>query len=84
MLFYSGDTDGIVPLIGSRRWMKKLNWKVLNEWRPWFSNDQVGGFVVGYEGLDFATIKGVGHMAPQWARQASLELVEKWMAGTPI
>lgn len=83
-MFYSGDTDGIVPLIGSRRWMQKLNWKVLAEWRPWMTNAQVSGYIVQYEGLDFVTIKGVGHMAPQWKREDTLLMAEKWMAGTPL
>lgn len=68
-LFYSGDTDGAVPLAGTRKWIAKLDWKVLEAWRPWFTNNNVSGFVEKYEGLDFVTVKGVGHMAPQWARQ---------------
>jgi carboxypeptidase C (cathepsin A) len=71
ILFYSGDTDGIVPLAGTRKWIKYLNWKTVEEWRPWKSNNHVAGFIQHYEGLDFATVKGVGHMAPQWSRQAN-------------
>jgi pimeloyl-ACP methyl ester carboxylesterase len=83
-LFYSGDTDGIVPLAGSRKWFKKLNWKVLKEWRPWMIVDQVKGYVVNYEGLDFATIKGVGHMAPQWSREAVLTMINAWTSGSQL
>ena len=28
ILFYSGDTDGAVPTLGSRRWIQKMNWEV--------------------------------------------------------
>jgi len=69
ILHYSGDTDGAVPTIGTKRWISLLNSPVKSggEWRPWFANFQVGGMVINHEVLDFATVRGVGHMAPQWA-----------------
>lgn len=30
ILFYSGDTDGAVPTLGTRRWIQNLGWKVTN------------------------------------------------------
>jgi len=72
ILHYSGDTDGAVPTIGTKRWIKLLNTPVKTggEWRAWFSDYQVGGMVQNHEILDFATVRGVGHMAPQWAPAA--------------
>lgn len=69
ILHYSGDTDGAVPTIGTKRWIGLLESPVRTggAWRPWFSNFQVGGMVENREILDFATVRGVGHMAPQWA-----------------
>lgn len=29
--------------------------------------------------LDFVTIKGVGHMAPQWARKPMADLITEWI-----
>jgi hypothetical protein len=73
MLFYSGDTDGAVTTLGTRTWIRDLNREVTQEWAPWqlpTIPDQVAGYFEKYEGgLDFATIKGVGHMAPQWAKK---------------
>lgn len=68
ILFFSGDTDGAVPTYGSKEWIQLLDWPVTEAWRPWFTDGQVSGYVEKYDGLDFATVKGVGHMAPQWAR----------------
>lgn len=72
MLHYSGDTDAAVPPYGTRRWIANLNWSVKAAWRPWMTTgdngSQVSGYVEEYDGLTFATVKGVGHMAPQWAR----------------
>lgn len=76
-MFYSGDTDGAVPTYGSKRWIETLNWDVKKDWRAWKTNGQVSGYVINYDGLDFVTVKGVGHMAPQWARQAVTEMITK-------
>lgn len=85
-MFFSGDTDGAIPTVGSRKWVKRLNWTVTEEWRPWYDIDnQVAGYVEQREGnFTFATVRGVGHMAPQWARQSMQHLVYSWMFGTSI
>lgn len=69
MMFYSGDTDGAVPTAGSKGWIQSLNWPVTELWRPWMTHTQTSGYVQKYDGLEFWTVKGVGHMAPQWARE---------------
>lgn len=70
IMFYSGDTDGAVPTYGTKRWIKDLNWPVKQEWAPWKSDGQVAGYLTKYDGLDFMTVKGAGHMAPQEKRLA--------------
>ncbi len=35
MLHYSGDTDGAVATLGTRRWIQRENWPITAEWRPW-------------------------------------------------
>ena len=85
MMFFSGDTDGAVPTLGSQKWIKLLRWPLKEHWRPWFSpSKQVGGYIESYEHLDFVTVHGVGHMAPQWARQAVTYMVTTWMHGGKI
>lgn len=67
MVFYSGDTDGAVPTYGTKRWLAKLGWPLKDDgyWRAWHGVDtQVAGFMTNYDGLDFFTFRGVGHMAP--------------------
>lgn len=82
-IFFSGDTDGAVGLAGSREWMKVLNWPIVKKWQPWYTtltiNPEVSGYVVQYEGLDFATVHGVGHMAPQWARKQVQSMFNNWI-----
>lgn len=84
MMHYSGDTDGAVPTYGTKRWIKGLNWPVIEEWRPWMNDDQVSGYTENYDGLRFTTIKGVGHMAPQWKRGPVQEMVTAWIHDRPF
>jgi len=79
ILFFSGDTDGAVPTYGSRRWIQALNWGVKEKWRPWFTNGQVSGYVEKYNGMDFVTVHGVGHMSPQWKRQEVTTMITSWL-----
>ncbi len=64
ILHFSGNTDGAVPTYGTRQWIDNLNLNIKEKWRPWKTDGQVSGFIERYEGMDFATIHGVGHMAP--------------------
>ena len=38
MLHYSGDTDGVVPTLGTKNWIRKLAWPIVDKWRPWFAD----------------------------------------------
>lgn len=83
MLHYSGDTDGVLPTFGTKSWIEKsLNWKKLSNFTMWKVDEQVKGMYRQYDGLDFVTIKGVGHMAPQWSPAAAHHMITGYMAGT--
>lgn len=84
LMFYSGDTDGAVTTYGSKRWIKSLNWPILESWRPWFTNGQVSGYTEQYDGLKFVTVKGVGHMAPQWAREQVTNMITNFVHDQPF
>jgi serine carboxypeptidase-like clade II len=79
MLVYSGDVDGIVPIAGTRSWIKALKTKgalkVAEPWRPWFDRyNQTGGYTEKFDGLTFASIRDAGHMVPYTQPQRSLTL----------
>mmetsp|Transcript_6525 Transcript_6525/g.10490 ORF Transcript_6525/g.10490 Transcript_6525/m.10490 type:complete len:97 (+) Transcript_6525:1179-1469(+) len=89
MIFFSGDADGAVNTYGSKRWIRELGWSVKEDgdWRSWKRADddsQVAGFIVNYEGMDFATVKGVGHMAPTYAPADMQKLVLNWIHGEDV
>jgi len=80
MLHFSGDTDGVVPTLGTKTWIRKLNWPIKDKWRAWYTSDkQVAGFIQRHDRLDFVTVSGVGHMSPQWARERVTTMVTKWL-----
>jgi hypothetical protein len=65
----SGNTDAVVPTEGTRQWINELpdkDWPLETDWEPYYIQDgkAVGGFVEVHTGLIFATVHGVGHMAP--------------------
>lgn len=45
MLKYSGDMDGCVPTIGTLNWINAMNRTVIEPYRPWYTGDQVAGYL---------------------------------------
>lgn len=82
--FYSGDTDAAVPFNGSIKWIPKLNLNITEEYRSWSVDNQTAGFVEVYNRLTFVTIKGTGHMAPQWKRKESYIMFNAFLTGTKL
>ncbi|XP_043703467.1 serine carboxypeptidase 1-like [Telopea speciosissima] len=84
-LIYSGDHDMCVPYTGSQAWTRSLGYKIIDEWRPWYCNDQVAGYTQGYEhNLRFLTVKGSGHTVPEYKPVEALALFSRWLAGQSI
>lgn len=84
IMIYSGDTDGCVPTYGTKEWIEELGWEKTQAWRPILTNGQVSGYAENFDGLDFYTVKGVGHMAPQWARKPVTNMMMSWIHNEPI
>eukprot|EP00117_Sycon_ciliatum_P046998 scpid105866/ scgid33611/ Serine carboxypeptidase 1; Carboxypeptidase C; Serine carboxypeptidase I; Serine carboxypeptidase 1 chain A; Serine carboxypeptidase I chain A; Serine carboxypeptidase 1 chain B; Serine carboxypeptidase I chain B len=79
--FYSGDTDGSVPTLGTLAWINSLDWDVTREWTPYHYDGQVAGYTQEHEMLTFASVHGVGHMAPQWKKPETHEAIFTWLNG---
>ncbi|KAK8572524.1 hypothetical protein V6N12_028577 [Hibiscus sabdariffa] len=78
---YSGDTDGRVPVTSSRYAIKSLELPVETAWRPWYSNSEVGGYVVGYKGVVFTTVRGAGHTVPSYQPERALTMITSFLQG---
>jgi len=84
ILVYSGDADMCVPNTGSEAWTASLGLPIIDAWRPWFVNSQVAGYVQQYKGLTYATIKGAGHMVPQYKPPQALHFFTNFLNNQPF
>lgn len=84
---YNGDTDSVVPFNGTLAWMKLLKLNVIKAWHQWkLSPDSefISGYKIDYNGLSFMTVRGIGHMVPQWKREEALYLFKCFLEGADI
>ncbi|KAK7401236.1 hypothetical protein VNO78_12566 [Psophocarpus tetragonolobus] len=79
---YSGDVDAMVPVTASRYSINTLRLPIQVAWYPWYSGDEVGGYVVGYKGVTFVTVRGAGHAVPSWQPARSLTMISSFLSGT--
>jgi carboxypeptidase C (cathepsin A) len=86
IMIYSGDTDSVCPTIGTRATVEALKLKVNENWKQWrLKLDwQISGFRVRYEGLDFVTIKGTGHMSIEWKRAQGERMFRAFIEGQDL
>ena len=79
---FSGTEDGVLPTLGTMRWINKLGFTVETKWKQWKVGKQVAGYVQKYqEGLVIVTVKGAGHMVPQDQRASAYNMVTAFFNG---
>ncbi|KAM4121809.1 hypothetical protein ACB094_01G033800 [Castanea mollissima] len=78
---YSGDIDSVVPVTSSRYSINTLKLPVTTAWRPWHFDNEVGGYVVGYKGVTFATVRGAGHEVPSYQPERALTMISSFLTG---
>lgn len=81
---YSGDVDGVVSTLGTRKWIKKLGLPIEIPWYAWDYKNQVGGWTQQYKGLTFATVREAGHLVPATQPGRALALFRSFLAGKPL
>ena len=82
VLIFNGDTDMSVPFNGNQAWVNNLKLEIEKPWRQWRAfgdQENVSGYVIDYKGLTFCTIKGTGHMAPQWKPKEAYYMFSKFL-----
>ncbi|KAE8704853.1 Serine carboxypeptidase-like 18 [Hibiscus syriacus] len=82
-LIYSGDHDLAVPYIGTESWIKSLNLSIVDDWRPWFDDGQVGGYSRKY-GNDFTFATGAGHTTPEYNPKECFAMFSRWISQQPL
>ncbi|CAG5094985.1 Oidioi.mRNA.OKI2018_I69.XSR.g13975.t2.cds [Oikopleura dioica] len=84
LIIYNGDIDMACNFLGGRDFATSLNFRMLDDQRPWLYKDdgenlQLGGYVTQYEYLSFVTIKGSGHMVPTDQPEAALVMFQMYL-----
>ncbi|CAI0464517.1 unnamed protein product [Linum tenue] len=79
-LIYSGDHDMVVPSMGTQAWIRALNYSIVEDWRSWHVDGQVGGYTRTYSnGMTFATVKGAGHIAVEHKSHECSVMFKRWI-----
>ncbi|WMV12940.1 hypothetical protein MTR67_006325, partial [Solanum verrucosum] len=67
ILLFSGDVDAVVSVTSTRYGISAMNLTVIKPWHVWHDDTkEVAGYMVVYDGLAFATVRGAGHQVPQF------------------
>lgn len=84
-LIFSGDHDLVVPFSGTLEWIASFNLSVVEPWRSWHVDGQVGGYTVRYsKNLTFATVKGGGHDSAKDRAKETWALFRRWISNKPL
>ncbi|KAL1330786.1 hypothetical protein HN51_048037 [Arachis hypogaea] len=84
-LIFSGDHDAVVPFFSTQAWIRSLNYSIVDDWRPWYLNDQVAGYTRTYSNkMTFATVKGAGHTAAELKPNESYVMFTRWISNRPL
>lgn len=88
ILVFSGDVDACVPFVGTREWMETLSTPISEPWHVWLAGQNLGGYIEArgtahdQRLLQFATVRGAGHMAPATEPTATFTLLERFLSST--
>ncbi|KAL5992713.1 hypothetical protein ACLOJK_013632 [Asimina triloba] len=77
----SGDADAVCPVTATRYFVNKLGLPIDTNWRAWYTNNEVGGYVVRYKGLTLVTVRGAGHLVPSYQPQRALTMISSFLQG---
>lgn len=87
ILVYNGDLDAMCNSLGDELFVDSLGLEEEVQWRSWLYDDastvQIAGFVKQYDRIDFATIKGAGHMSAADKPVATGQLINNFVMNRP-
>jgi carboxypeptidase C (cathepsin A) len=82
----NGDSDPAINSFTAQNWTSHLGFDEIEAWRPWTidGKEYIGGYVTRYENnFDFLTIRGAGHMVPQYKPKVTFEFLSRWLKDEP-
>jgi len=91
VLVYNGDSDPAINSFVTQDlyfdYFKSVDITQKQPWRPWTLNgkQRMGGYVTQFEGdFTFLTIRGSGHMVPEYKPEATLTFLKAFLKNTPL
>ncbi|CAL1604035.1 unnamed protein product [Knipowitschia caucasica] len=81
-LVYNGDTDMACNFLGDQWFVNDLGMKATTNYKIWLHKDQVAGFYQTFGNITFLTVKGAGHMVPQWAPDPALHMFQSFITNS--
>ncbi|BBH09714.1 serine carboxypeptidase-like 17 [Prunus dulcis] len=63
---YSGDHDLSVPYVSTEAWIESLSLPIDDDWKPWFSNNQIH-------------CQGGGHTAPEFNPRECFDMIKRYV-----
>lgn len=82
-LVYNGDTDMACNFLGDQWFVEDLGLKATTKYQTWIHEDQIAGFYQMFGNITFLTVKGAGHMVPQWAPGPALHMFQSFITNSP-
>ncbi|XP_031091958.1 serine carboxypeptidase-like 10 [Ipomoea triloba] len=80
-LIYSGDHEMMSTCLSNEAWIKLLNYSIIDDWRSWMIEGQVAGYTTTYaNNMTFVTVKGGGHVAPDYRPFESQVMFKRWIS----
>ncbi|CDP08505.1 unnamed protein product [Coffea canephora] len=76
-----GDIDSVCSVTTTRYALNKLRLSAKTPWHAWYTQGEVGGYVVEYENLTFVTVRGAGHLVPSYQPARALTLFSSFLVG---
>ncbi|CAJ0565680.1 unnamed protein product, partial [Mesorhabditis spiculigera] len=84
VLLYYGDTDMACNFLMGQQFAYQLGLKRTLGKTPWKYDRQIAGFKTLFEGLTYITVRGAGHMAPQWKAPQMYYAIQQFILNHPI
>lgn len=76
LLVFNGDTDLVCNALGDEWFVDDLGRKVIVDYSPWKVDKQIAGFVKHYDGITYATVRGAGHMVPEFRPKEAFAMIK--------
>ncbi|XP_070574647.1 lysosomal protective protein-like isoform X2 [Ptychodera flava] len=80
-LVYNGDTDMACNFLGDQWFVESLQLKETQARKQWLCDNQIAGFYHRFQNLTYTTVKGAGHMVPQWKPRQALQMLNNFLDG---